>query len=79
MLSETRPNPELQQQPSLTPKPLFSNSTVSLSSVGLNEDFVNDNSREGLPLVVGTDKSKRPPPKPLHEVDRYTMCSNRII
>ena len=69
--------PELQQA-SLTPKPLFSNSTVSLASVGLNEEFVKDTG--SAPLVTdGKPQKQGLPPKPLNEIDRYTMCSNRII
>ena len=69
-------------------KPMFSNSTVSLQSVGLNEDFIKDSTKEPStpPLDIHSNALKqrksdknREPPKPLSEVDRYTMCSNRII
>lgn len=69
--------------PSLTPKSLLSNSTVSLQSVGLNEDYVQDLSNVVSPTSKGTElKRRKPEPrqaKPLSEIDRYTMCSNRII
>lgn len=64
-----------------TPRPLFSNSTVSLNCMSLNEQLIAEES-EAVPSVVepkAEEKPARPPPKPLHEVDRYTMCSNRII
>ena len=68
--------------PSLTPKGLLSNSTVSLQSVGLNEDYVKDVTVVS-PTAKGTElKRRKPEPrpaKPLSEIDRYTMCSNRII
>ena len=69
-----------------------SNSTVSLQNVGLNEEFIKDSqqqqqqqeSQEGdtVPPESGDNselKQRKPPPKPLNEIDRYTMCSNRII
>jgi hypothetical protein len=75
---------------SISQKILFSNSTVSLQSVGLNEDYVKDNSSQKPEMVLTQRKNPAPnspkkenkPPKiqkPLSEIDRYTMCSNRII
>lgn len=69
--------------PSLTPKGLLSNSTVSLQSVGLNEEYVKDVFTVVSPTAKGTELKQRRvesrPAKPLSEIDRYTMCSNRII
>lgn len=73
-------SPPLAQQ-----KPLFSNSTVSLASVALNEDMMRDKSqKEELPVpqvrqrtTSGGKSAKKE--IPLHEIDRYDMCSNRII
>ena len=83
----------IQSQP-LTPKLLFSNSTVSLQSVGLNDEFVKDSKADSsesneieetkvikganLPEVSSEVKNRKTP-TPLNEIDRYTMCSNRII
>ena len=68
--------------PCLTPKSMLSNSTVSLQSVGLNEDYVKDVAVMS-PTSKGSElKQRRPqatPTQPLSEIDRYTMCSNRII
>ena len=67
-------------------KPLFSNSTVSLESVGLNEEMMRDKSESKAKLspsqvrqrtTSGSKNSKKE--IPLHEIDRYDMCSNRII
>ena len=67
-------------------KPLFSNSTVSLESVGLNEEMMRDKSEsksKSSPSQVrqrttsGSKSTKKE--IPLHEIDRYDMCSNRII
>ena len=64
-------------------KPLFSsNSTVSLQSVGLNEEYIKDRDTgagsQPTSLTQRTNTTKKPQ-KPLSEIDRYTMCSNRII
>ena len=68
--------------PCLTPKSMLSNSTVSLQSVGLNEDYVKDVAVLS-PTAKGSELKQRrpqaPPVQPLSEIDRYTMCSNRII
>ena len=67
-------------------KPLFSNSTVSLESVGLNEEMMRDNAElrtQATPsqvrqrTTIGSKSTKKE--IPLHEIDRYDMCSNRII
>lgn len=76
-------------------KPLLSNSTVSLRSVSLNEEMMKDkaksvNAKENSPQHVRhrthcerqrtTSESKTPKKDiPLHDIDRYDMCSNRII
>lgn len=71
-------------------KPLFSNSTVSLESVGLNEEMMrgksDSKSTETLLTQVrqrtisGSKSAKKDKKEiPLHEIDRYDMCSNRII
>lgn len=79
-LNQLKKNTDHLRQPSLTPKPLFSNSTVSLQSVGLNDEFVKDaNSEETPPGTADAQAKTKIPTKPLHEIDRYTMCSNRII
>lgn len=72
---------------------LLYNSMVSLQSVGLNDEFVED-AQEGEPFVLGSPSSasmrhRETPSKdkkadnnetqPLSEVDRYTMVCNRII
>ena len=82
------------QDSMMTKKSLFSNSTVSLQSVGLNEEFIKDTQQCGVTSGThsgenGTvsptkedsskDTKKARPQKPLSEIDRYTMCSNRII
>ncbi|ELU04873.1 hypothetical protein CAPTEDRAFT_5824 [Capitella teleta] len=74
---------------SISQKILFSNSTVSLQSVGLNEDYVKDKSTHNAEMVLSKrhvhgltpEKNEKPArvQKPLSEIDRYTMCSNRII
>ena len=61
-------------------KALFSNSTVSLESMGLNEELIKDKDtqeKSGSELKHRGDKKKKE--IPLHEIDRYDMCSNRII
>ncbi len=61
-------------------KALFSNSTVSLESMGLNEELIKDKEspeKSGTELKHRGDKKKKE--IPLHEIDRYDMCSNRII
>ena len=67
-------------------KPLFSNSTVSLESVGLNEEMIRDKldskdktspSQVRQRTTSGSKSAKKE--IPLHEIDRYDMCSNRII
>ena len=70
-------------------KPLFSNSTVSLESVGLNEEMMRDKAElraEASPSqirqrTISGSKNAESAKKeiPLHEIDRYDMCSNRII
>lgn len=84
------------QSGSLTPRPLFANSTVSLQSVGLNEDYVRDQEGNLSPSPNTSkpqsnqsgelrqrkpeeNKSQKPPPPPLSEVDRFSMVSNRIV
>ena len=78
-MSHFRPRPSF----SNTPRPLFTNSTVSLASMSLNEDLI---AEENESLAQSPVKETKPEPKkekkpskPLHEIDRYTMCSNRII
>ena len=95
----------------LTPRALMSNSTVSLESMCLNEDFIKDKGedseterdkkrrkedlddekgargggelrqRKSSESVAGAaqDKSKDRPDEKLKDVDRFSMCSNRII
>lgn len=72
---------------------LLYNSMVSLQSVGLNDEFIED-TQEGEPVVLSSSSSgslrhRETPSKdkkadntetqPLSEVDRYTMVCNRII
>ena len=81
-------SPSLNRSPSITPKPLFSNSTVSLASVSLNEEFIlRDTCSEGkaspsrseLRQRKKDDEKDKYPQKPLSEVDRFSMVSNRIV
>ena len=64
---------------------LMSNSTVSLQSVQLNAEFEADLQQTEQKTVVASSEEttltqrRKPPAKPLSEIDRYTMCSNRII
>ena len=68
-------------------KALLSNSTVSLASVELNAEFIKDNNAVLPPdgqtskQENGADQSqlRQRVPKPLEDIDRYTMCSNRIV
>ena len=70
-------------------KALLSNSTVSLASVELNTEFIKDINAQSTPIAYIGEKSpnsieketelKRRVPKPLDDIDRYTMCSNRIV
>ena len=76
-------SPGLLKQTSLNAKHLLSNSTVSLASVSLNEDFLQDTKKASsdkseLKHRGGKDKKEKPA-VPLNEIDRYTMCNNRII
>lgn len=68
--------PSFLTQTSLNSKLYLSNSTVSLTSVSLNEDFLDKKAPE-VEVKQRKDKEKKPSP-PLNEIDRYTMCSNRI-
>ena len=55
-------------------KDLLSNSTVSLASVQLNPEIAKD-------INTSSDKTeiRQRIQKPLDHIDRYTMCSNRIV
>ena len=79
---------------SMTDKTLMSNSMVSLQSVCLNEDFIKDTQvlerdrelgkmdgeGEVRKRVIGGEKmSEKEDGKTLAEIDRFSMCSNRII
>jgi hypothetical protein len=79
-------SPMLARSPSITPKPLFANSTVSLSSVSLNEEFTlkdtcldGKESQHNLELRQRKKTDDKKPQKPLSEVDRFSMVSNRIV
>ena len=102
----------------MTPKALMSNSMVSLDSVAMNEEFIQDQAKSNIHKTVSesghdigncggnvieggsdgnllrlrkpdsleiADKAKpkaddgTKEPEKLHEVDRFSMCSNRII
>lgn len=72
---------------------LMSNSTVSLQSMRLNAEFmadlqqaeqtsgaqVDNNSTRSDSDDMTLTQRRKPPAKPLSEIDRFTMCSNRII
>ena len=79
-IGEEAAEPTMTREDSFSNKALLSNSTVNLSSVELNEEFVKDTGIVTKPPEKnGTDPKKGKPQKPLSEIDRYTMCSNRII
>ena len=72
----------------ISPKSLFANSTVSLASVSLNEDYTLKDAHEDrtgssdqfdLRQRKKEDKKVNRPQKPLSEVDRFSMVSNRIV
>ena len=78
--------PELAE--GITPKSLFANSTVSLASVSLNEDYslkdtthsvAGPSDKSNLRARKKDDKKESKPQKPLSEVDRFSMVSNRIV
>ena len=66
-------------------KALLSNSTVSLASVELNSDFIRDINAQSTPVDKTRQSEtkelnlKQRVQKPLEDIDRYTMCSNRIV
>lgn len=83
----------LLRQSSFASHSLLCNSTVSLQSVGLNDEFIQDIREGGMSTgrqspsanvrhqeTPNKDrKAENSEMQPLSEVDRYTMCSNRII
>lgn len=90
-VSDTSMSNDMMPRPgSITPKVLLSNSTVSLQSVCLNDDYIKDIEDKQTEAAkeeavnaewqkqVEQAKDMRDDAK-LSEVDRFSMCSNRII